>query len=161
MKTCCRLFLLLSVVVIFFIFIQNRQIILQSSTFFTEMGTKGKFDPIRIENVPMLNAAWCHMKDRSNVERLLNAMASGGPDNLQLISDFDFTITRQYRPDGSTMPTSFCILNHCKSLPEAWRIETPKAVIKYLPIEQDNTLPMPQRIAAVEEWSRLTSSLLT
>lgn len=117
--------------------------------------------PIRLKDVPELNTAWCHIKDRSRVERLLNALAVGGPHSLQLISDFDFTITRQHKVDGSTMPSSFCILNDCKSLPEVWRIETPKAIVKYLPIEQDNSLPLPVRIAAVEEWSRLTSSLLT
>lgn len=125
------------------------------------MGIDKTVQPIILEDVPQLNSTWCHMKDRGRVERLLNAMASGGSEILQIISDFDFTITRQYKTDGSTMPSTFCILNNCKSIPDTWRIETAKALIKYLPIEQDITLPMSERIAAVLEWSGLTSSLLT
>lgn len=126
------------------------------------MGIAEMVGQIQLKNVPQLNTPWCHMKDPRRVEYLMNAMMdAAGADRLQLITDFDFTLTRQYRLDGSPMPSSFCILNHCKSMPEVWRTETPKAVVKYLPIEQDCTLPMAERVAAVEEWSRLTSSLLT
>lgn len=125
------------------------------------MGITDIANPIRLKDITQMNSTWCHIKDRTRVEGLLNAMASGGADSLQVISDFDYTITRQYKSDGSPMPSTFCILNDCKSMPDVWRTETPKAVIKYLPIEQDHTLPMAERIAAVEEWSKLTSSLLT
>lgn len=118
--------------------------------------------PIRLlEDLPQLAVDWCHMKHPDRVNQLLTAMVNkGGAAHLQLVSDFDFTLTRQHKPDGSTMPTSFCILHQCKSLPDAWRTEAPKAVVKYLPIEQDTSLPLAERVAAVEDWSRLTSSLL-
>lgn len=100
------------------------------------------------------------MKDPDRVERIINEFSLGGVDRLQVVSDFDYTITRQRTEDGSQVLSSFGILNACKSLPKSFIEESDKLFHKYRPIEIDPHIPVQEKVKYMVEWWRKTGDLL-
>lgn len=116
---------------------------------------------IKIADIPVLCTANCKIKDPSRVERLLSEMVAGGHTKLQVVSDFDFTITKQHFGDGTKMVSSFCILERCPSVP-AEVIERSRALIqKYRPIEIDATIPIADKLHAMIDWWTKSSESYT
>lgn len=110
-------------------------------------------------SIAELQAAHCHILHPERVHSLIAAICTDGAANLQIITDFDYTITRQYRTDGSRMPSSFCVLNMCPSLPDACRTESLRLVQRFRPIELDPQLSVETKTAAMLEWWHLSSAL--
>lgn len=111
------------------------------------------------DGLPELQTAHCHILYPEHVRSLIASIAADGPGNLQIITDFDYTLTRQYKPDGSRMPSSFCLLNMCPSLPAECRAESLRLVQRFRPIEIDPQLSNETKTAAMLEWWRLSSAL--
>ncbi|XP_016953663.1 7-methylguanosine phosphate-specific 5'-nucleotidase [Drosophila biarmipes] len=120
------------------------------------MGFNEKREPtggrLRVQDIPALNQEHCRMRDPERVERTLNEFVSGGPERMQVVSDFDYTITKQRTEDGGTVLSSFGIFNACKSLPENFKEETDKLYHKYRPIEIDPHMPVDEKVQYMIEW---------
>lgn len=114
---------------------------------------------IRPADIAELRAPNCHIARPEHVGRLLSAICAAGPAALQVVSDFDYTITKQYKPDGSRMPSSFCVLNMCPSLPPECLAASLRLVQRFRPIELDPLLDERTKTAAMCEWWRLSSDL--
>ncbi|KAJ9588141.1 hypothetical protein L9F63_018499 [Diploptera punctata] len=80
--------------------------------------TKGK--PVKIEDVEALLKDKVRMRDRDRVEQMINRLAEGGKEKLQMISDFDRTLTKQHM-DGKPMLSSFCVFSQCSQLPNGYK----------------------------------------
>uniref|UniRef100_D3TP59 5'-nucleotidase n=1 Tax=Glossina morsitans morsitans TaxID=37546 RepID=D3TP59_GLOMM len=115
---------------------------------------------VRLEKVKPLCGANCKIKDVDRVEQILNALIKGGTQRLQLVSDFDYTITKQRTADGTPVLSSFGIFNSCKSLPKGYVEETEKLYQKYRPIEVDPHLPIQEKIKYMVEWWTKSGELL-
>ncbi|XP_055920455.1 7-methylguanosine phosphate-specific 5'-nucleotidase [Eupeodes corollae] len=113
-----------------------------------------------LKDIPKLSQSHCKMKDPKRVEKIINELILGGVDRLQVVSDFDYTITKQRTEDGSKVLSSFGILNACKSLPSSFVEESGKLYDKYRPIEIDPHIPVQEKVKYMVEWWRKTGDLL-
>ncbi|KAK1805465.1 hypothetical protein P4O66_019203 [Electrophorus voltai] len=55
--------------------------------------------------IPEMSKATVHMKDPEHLEQILESIKHSGPNTLQVISDFDMTLTR-FAYNGKRCPTS-------------------------------------------------------
>ncbi|XP_055697131.1 7-methylguanosine phosphate-specific 5'-nucleotidase isoform X2 [Phlebotomus papatasi] len=120
------------------------------------MGSNG----ICVEDIDVFCSENCKIKDRTRVEGILRELIAGGTDRLQVVTDFDHTITKQKLENGQKVLTSFGIFDECKSLPPQFRTESRQLYDKYRPIEVDPCVPMPEKINSMIEWWRLSNELL-
>lgn len=115
---------------------------------------------IRLTDIKPLCGRHCKIKDVERVERILNEFIKGGPQRVQLVSDFDYTITKQRAPDGKPVLSSFGMLNACESLPSYFVEESNKLYKKYRPIEMDPKMPAEEKVKYMIEWWTKSSDLL-
>lgn len=115
---------------------------------------------IKLSDIIVLNNPNCKIKNPSHVEHVINQLAAGGIDRLQLVSDFDFTITKQRMENDEKVLTSFGILEECESLPESYRKASLALLKKYRPIEIDPHIEKMEKTKAMIEWWELSSELL-
>ncbi|XP_054267811.1 7-methylguanosine phosphate-specific 5'-nucleotidase A-like [Macrosteles quadrilineatus] len=92
-----------------------------------------------------------HMKNPFNVLEKINSIASGGPEKLQLIIDFDRTLTKS-QENGILTKSTFCLLENYPSVNEEIRLKLKRNLDKYLPIEIDPKLTVEEKIPFMVEW---------
>uniref|UniRef100_A0A0K0G0K3 5'-nucleotidase n=1 Tax=Strongyloides venezuelensis TaxID=75913 RepID=A0A0K0G0K3_STRVS len=97
------------------------------------------------------------MKSREYVSRIINAISEGGPKNLTVISDFDYTISSYYDENGNQNLTTHQLFKRGTEVsnPDLG----PKLVKyfdKYFPLEYSNELTVEEKIPIMEEWWRLS-----
>ncbi|ALC41872.1 CG3362, partial [Drosophila busckii] len=107
---------------------------------------------VRLQDIPALNQSHCRIREPAVVENKINELINGGPERMQVVSDFDYTITKQRTDDGTAVPSSFGIFNACKSLPDNFKAETDKLYHKYRPIEIDPHMPIDEKVNYMVEW---------
>lgn len=61
-----------------------------------------------VNEISVFNQKHVHIKDRVRLNKLLNKIIDGGVNNLQIVFDFDRTITKQHE-DGKEFLSSFGI----------------------------------------------------
>lgn len=62
-----------------------------------------------VNEIPVFNRKNVHIKDKTRLNKLLNKIINGGADNLQIVFDFDRTLTKQHE-DGKEFLSSFGIV---------------------------------------------------
>lgn len=90
---------------------------------------------IRLSDIDVFTRPNCKIKNPERVEQIINEIVNGGNQELQVVTDFDFTLTKQKTDDGKLVLSSFGIFDKCKSLPNSFRMESKKLYEKYRPIE--------------------------
>ncbi|GAB0095602.1 5'-nucleotidase [Sergentomyia squamirostris] len=115
---------------------------------------------VHVDEIDVLCSDSCKIKDRPRVQRILSDLVAGGIERLQVVTDFDHTITKQKLDDGQKVLSSFGVFDECKSLPPEFRRDSRQLYEKYRPIEIDPMVPMPEKIQCMIEWWRLTDQLL-
>jgi len=115
---------------------------------------------IKIEDLEFLNNSNVKMKDPAKVQYMLNDLVNGGLEKLQIVTDFDYTITKQKMENGESVLTSFGMFNKCKSLPDSYIEEANNLYKKYRPIEIDPAVPLTEKIPAMIEWWDHSSEIL-
>ncbi|KAH8337952.1 hypothetical protein KR067_011626 [Drosophila pandora] len=121
------------------------------------MSSNGKLqdavvEALDIKNISALMQSHCRIRDTAKVEQLLKEFVRAGPKSLQVVSDFDFTITKQRTEDGSRVPSTFAMFYACKSLPPGLKEEAHKLQMKYHPIEIDPHMPDEEKLKYIVEW---------
>lgn len=114
---------------------------------------------LKIADIDVLCRANCKIKDPDRLEGLLNEFIGGGVSKLQVVSDFDFTITKQRMPNGDSAKTSFGMFLTCKSVPDSCLRISNQLATKYRPLEHDLSIPHAQRFKAMEEWYTQSSEI--
>lgn len=115
---------------------------------------------VSISSIPELTGAKCRIKDPVKVEQKLTELVRGGTRKLQVISDFDHTITKQGIVNGRKVESSFGILDSCKSLPKSYIEKSKNLYLKYRPMEVDPKLPLDIKIGYMVDWWSQTSENL-
>lgn len=90
----------------------------------------------------------------------LQDLIDGGVNKLQVVTDFDYTLTKQKMINGEKVLTSFGMFNKCKSLPRSYIDESRRLFDKYRPIEVDPNIPLEEKVPAMIEWWRLSGEIL-
>ncbi|XP_044749086.1 7-methylguanosine phosphate-specific 5'-nucleotidase [Coccinella septempunctata] len=104
-----------------------------------------------VSDIKLLNRVNVHIKDKTRVNEILGKIVEGGFKQLQIVSDFDQTITKQHE-NGKKHLSSFGIFRCCPSLPKEHVELTDSFARKYKPIECDLTIPIEERKKHMEEW---------
>lgn len=115
---------------------------------------------VRIGDIDVLSRPNCKIKEPERVERLVNEIINGGPSQLQIVTDFDYTLTKQKTEDGKPMLSSFGLFDKCKSLPPSFLAESKKLYDKYRPIEICPRISQEEKKEHMIEWWRLSAALL-
>jgi len=97
--------------------------------------------------------------NKAAVEKKLNAIFDGGCDKLQLIVDFDNTLTRHHK-NGTLTDCSWGVMENSPLLPKGYTDKTNALRAKYLPIEQDPHLTIEEKIPHMEAWYKQANELL-
>ena len=74
------------------------------------------------------------VKDKQKVESLLKTLNSGGLEKLQVVADFDYTLTKTKNEKGS-LDCSWGVLENSPLMPETYTKECNALKARYLPIE--------------------------
>ena len=85
------------------------------------------------------------------VKEKIQKLVKAGPDLLQVIVDFDYTLTRAHK-DGRPVECSWGVLETYKGLPASYHTRVQAAKDKYLPIELDLTISKEEKVPLMIEW---------
>lgn len=117
-------------------------------------------DYFKLQDIEALCDKHCRIKDVPKVEAIINELIKGGTNRLQVVSDFDFTITKQRKIDGSPVLSSFGMFNSCRSLPKDFIEESKRLYHKYHPIEIDPYISNQDKVKYMIEWWNKSDQLL-
>ena len=91
-----------------------------------------------------------HVKDKNLVEGKLKKLREDGSEKLQVIADFDKTLTRSHF-DGTVIDTSWAVLRNTTSL-GSFSEEVKKINAVYMPIEADLNMTAEEKTPFLLEW---------
>ncbi|XP_050790609.1 7-methylguanosine phosphate-specific 5'-nucleotidase isoform X1 [Gopherus flavomarginatus] len=109
--------------------------------------------------VPELEKVTVLMKSPEHVQRVISALRKEGTDKLQVISDFDMTLSR-FGFNGRRCPTSHNILDNSRVISEEGRKKLKDLLHYYYPIEIDPNQTMEEKRPLMVEWWTKAHNLL-
>ncbi|KAI3361540.1 hypothetical protein L3Q82_012962, partial [Scortum barcoo] len=112
-----------------------------------------------IEMMPQFEKTTVHMKDPERVEQIICGLIKGGASKLQIITDFDMTLSK-FAVNGKRCPTCHNIIDNCKLVTDECRQKLLQLKNKYYPIEIDPYLTMEEKYPFMVEWYFKSHSLL-
>ncbi|XP_011693801.1 PREDICTED: 7-methylguanosine phosphate-specific 5'-nucleotidase [Wasmannia auropunctata] len=114
---------------------------------------------LTIDEFPALRSKHVYIKDEAAVLETINAIRQGGVNNLQIVTDFDLTVTKQHI-DGNHVLSSFGMFRKCKQLPQRYLDEARDLYNKYRPMEIDPEMSLKQKADAMRDWMSAAQNLL-
>ncbi|XP_040857267.1 7-methylguanosine phosphate-specific 5'-nucleotidase [Ochotona curzoniae] len=99
------------------------------------------------------------MRQPERVQEIVSALRRGGGDRLQVISDFDMTLSR-FSYNGKRCPSSYNILDNSRIISEECRKELASLFHHYYPIEIDPHRTVKEKFPHMVEWWTKAHNLL-
>lgn len=109
--------------------------------------------------IPQLTNSSVCMRDPQRVQEILEAMVKAGSNTVQVISDFDMTLTR-FAYNGKRCPTCHNILNNSKLISNDCKEELKELLNTYYPIEIDSSQSTADKLPLMVEWWTKAHELL-
>nr|XP_023854911.1 cytosolic 5'-nucleotidase 3 [Salvelinus alpinus] len=109
--------------------------------------------------IPELSSPSVLMRDPQRVEEIIKAMQKAGTSKMQVISDFDMTLTR-FSYNGKRCPTSHNILDNSKLISEECKAQLKDLRNTYYPIEIDSKRTAEEKLPLMVEWWTKAHTLL-
>lgn len=109
--------------------------------------------------IPELTKPTVYMKDPKKVAEILESMLKAGSNTLQIISDFDMTLTR-FAYNGKRCPTCHNILDNSKLISEDCKVKLQELLNTYYPIEIDSSRSVEEKLPLMVEWWTRAHELL-
>ncbi|XP_068923806.1 7-methylguanosine phosphate-specific 5'-nucleotidase isoform X2 [Petaurus breviceps papuanus] len=103
------------------------------------------------EQVKDLMKATVLMRHPQQVQEIIRSLRKGGRNKLQVISDFDMTLTR-FGFNGKRCPTSYNILDNSKLISEECQKKLKDLLHYYYPIEIDPNRTVKEKFPLMVEW---------
>ncbi|XP_041828869.1 cytosolic 5'-nucleotidase 3-like [Melanotaenia boesemani] len=100
-----------------------------------------------------------YMKDPQRVQKTMESMLKAGSNTLQVISDFDMTLTR-FSFNGKRCPTCHNILDNSKVISDDCKQKLDELLKTYYPIEIDTSLSVEQKLPLMVDWWTKAHELL-
>uniref|UniRef100_A0A803TEY4 5'-nucleotidase n=1 Tax=Anolis carolinensis TaxID=28377 RepID=A0A803TEY4_ANOCA len=100
------------------------------------------------------------MKNPEQVKNIISLLRKGGAERLQVISDFDMTLTR-FGFNGKRCPTSHNIIDNSRVINEEGRRKLKDLLHYYYPIEIDPYRTVEDKLPLMVEWWTKAHNLLT
>uniref|UniRef100_A0A8C9V1J5 5'-nucleotidase n=1 Tax=Scleropages formosus TaxID=113540 RepID=A0A8C9V1J5_SCLFO len=104
-----------------------------------------------IDMMPQFEKSTVHIRNPEYVEEIICSLIKGGASKLQIITDFDRTLSR-FSNNGQRCPTCHNIIDNCKLVTDDCKKQLLKLKEKYYPIEIDPHLPMEEKFHFMVEW---------
>ncbi|XP_077576424.1 cytosolic 5'-nucleotidase 3 isoform X1 [Stigmatopora nigra] len=112
-----------------------------------------------IEMMPQFEKKTVHMRDPERVEQIICGLIKGGAPKLQIITDFDMTLSK-FAINGKRCPSCHYIMENCNLVSEECREKLLQLKNKYYPIEIDPNLTMEEKYPFMVEWYFKSHALL-
>lgn len=112
-----------------------------------------------MDDFPALRLKHVHIKDEVALLKTINTILQGGTNNLQVVTDFDLTLTKQHI-NGTRILSSFGMFRKCKQLPQYYLDEAKCLYNKYRPIEIDPHLSLDEKAVAMHDWMTAAHNIL-
>ncbi|GAB1602733.1 cytosolic 5'-nucleotidase 3-like isoform X4 [Argonauta hians] len=109
--------------------------------------------------IPHLKLNNAHFSDATKVNEILKKFIADGPDKLQIVTDFDQTLT-MHTYQGKRCDSCHGVLDNSSFLPDDFRKKAAKLRETYAPIEFDPKIETELKIPKMEEWWGQVHSLL-
>ncbi|XP_056143949.1 cytosolic 5'-nucleotidase 3-like isoform X1 [Lampris incognitus] len=109
--------------------------------------------------IPELSNPSVHMRDPQRVEEILQAMKKAGSNTIQVISDFDMTLTR-FAYNGKRCPTCHNILDNSNLISDECKKQLKELLNIYYPIEIDSSRSIEEKLPLMVEWWTKAHELL-
>lgn len=109
--------------------------------------------------IPELTKTSVLMKDPGRVRDIMESMQKAGSKTLQVISDFDMTLTR-FAYNGKRCPTCHNILDNSLLISDECRKKLKELLNKYYPIEIDSSRSIEEKLPLMVEWWTKAHELL-
>ncbi|XP_053309533.1 7-methylguanosine phosphate-specific 5'-nucleotidase [Spea bombifrons] len=109
--------------------------------------------------VPELSKDTVRMKDPEKVRRVISELQRGGENKLQVISDFDMTLSR-FGYNGERCPTCYNIIDNSRIISEDCRKKLKELFNIYYPLEIDPNRTTQEKYPLMVEWWSKAHSLL-
>ncbi|XP_027719638.1 cytosolic 5'-nucleotidase 3A isoform X1 [Vombatus ursinus] len=112
-----------------------------------------------IEMMPELQKSTVHIRNPAKVEEILCGLIKGGAAKLQIITDFDMTLSR-FSYNGKRCPTCHNVIDNCKLVTDECRKKLLQLREKYYAIEIDPVLTIEEKYPYMVEWYTKSHTLL-
>ncbi|XP_031723674.1 cytosolic 5'-nucleotidase 3 isoform X1 [Anarrhichthys ocellatus] len=109
--------------------------------------------------IPQLTNSSVCMRDPQRVQEILESMVKAGSNTVQVISDFDMTLTR-FAYNGKRCPTCHNILDNSKLISNDCKEELKELLNTYYPIEIDSSRSIADKLPLMVEWWTKAHELL-
>ncbi|XP_071401597.1 cytosolic 5'-nucleotidase 3 [Centroberyx affinis] len=109
--------------------------------------------------IPELSNPTVCMRDPQRVQEILQTMQKAGSNSIQVISDFDMTLTR-FAYNGKRCPTCHNILDNSKLITDECKEKLKELLNKYYPIEIDSSRSIDEKLPLMVEWWTKAHELL-
>uniref|UniRef100_A0A0C9RKG6 5'-nucleotidase n=1 Tax=Fopius arisanus TaxID=64838 RepID=A0A0C9RKG6_9HYME len=121
----------------------------------------GRFCFILFSSAQLITLRRSHvfMRDPDNVRKIIKKIRKDGARKLQIVTDFDQTLTKQHVA-GKQLRSSFGIFYKCKQIPEEIEAEARSLYNIYRQMELDPDLKEELKMKAMEDWMIETQKLL-
>ncbi|KAM3967932.1 cytosolic 5'-nucleotidase IIIB [Aphomia sociella] len=113
-----------------------------------------------VKEVPALAKSNVHIRSEEDLLGKLNKIISQGHEKLQIVTDFDHTLTRHSMDDGTSVLTSFGMLSECPSVPQHYKDEDMRLSGIYKPIESNGFLSVEEKTKHMIDWYVAANNLL-
>uniref|UniRef100_A0A1B6H3L6 5'-nucleotidase n=1 Tax=Cuerna arida TaxID=1464854 RepID=A0A1B6H3L6_9HEMI len=104
-----------------------------------------------INEADWLSKPHVHMKDPEEVIEKINSIIQGGSKQLQVVFDFDRTLTKHHE-NGVITHSSYGMLKSMSTIPKEYSEASKANLTKYLPIETDPRLSVEEKLPHMIEW---------
>jgi 5'-nucleotidase len=105
----------------------------------------------RMKSTKMLGEVRVEVGDKQVVEQKLATLSAGGPSKLQMIVDFDYTMSRAHR-NNQPVDCSWGVLENFPELPKCYTEKVKELRSHYYPIELDPALSVQEKTPHMAEW---------
>ncbi|KAK4320562.1 hypothetical protein Pmani_008567 [Petrolisthes manimaculis] len=112
-----------------------------------------------LEKLGLLKRDHIRIKDLGHVEQVLTSIVTEGYSKLQVIADFDRTLTRVWY-NGKKCETCYGIMDNSPMMPDFYREEANQLLARYYPIELDPHMTEAEKIPHMMEWYRNIHALI-
>ncbi|XP_035866321.1 cytosolic 5'-nucleotidase 3A isoform X1 [Phyllostomus discolor] len=112
-----------------------------------------------IEMMPEFQKTSVRIKNPARVEEIICGLIKGGANKLQIITDFDMTLSR-FSYKGKRCPTCHNVIDNCKLVSDECRKKLLQLKEKYYAIEVDPVLTVEQKYPYMVEWYTISHGLL-
>nr|ACO14629.1 Cytosolic 5-nucleotidase III-like protein A [Caligus clemensi] len=101
------------------------------------------------------------VKDSAGLNKKLEKIKEDSFEHLQVISDFDYTLSKYHNGDGDRLDSSWGIIEKSSVFPSSFREKCRALFNKYHPYEVDPQLSIPEKTPHVAEWYTKLIELMT